>query len=93
MESWVQTIGVAPVATAFVGLCIVILFMARHILKQQDARIEDQKACLKEVKDLTVATNAALSAASQAMTAAGAGMNSAREAMQTATAVMERSVR
>lgn len=93
MESWVQSIGVAPVASAFVGLCIVILFMARHIIKQQDARIEDQRACLKEIKDLTVATNSALSAASQAMTAAGAGMNSAREAMQTATAVMERTGR
>lgn len=90
MESWVQSIGAAPIATAFVVLCGVILLMARHIIKMQDGRIEDQRACLKEVRDLTVATNSALSAASQAMAAAGAGMNSAREAMQVATAVMQR---
>ncbi len=93
METWVQSIGVAPIATAFFVLCGVIVLMARHIVRQQDARIEDQKTCLKEVRELTVATNAALSSASQGMTAAAAGMNGAREAMQVATAVMERSGR
>lgn len=74
-------------------LCGVIGLMARHIIKMQDSRIEEQRICLKDVRELTLATNAALSSASQAMAAAGAGMNSAREAMQVATAVMERTGR
>ena len=90
METWVQSVGVAPIASLIVALCGVIALMARHIVKQQDQRIEDQKTNAKELRDLTVATNAGLSSAAQGMTAAAAGMNSAREAMQTATAVMER---
>ena len=93
MESWVQSFLTAPVATVLALLCGVIGVMARHIVKQQDARIEDHRACLKESRELIVATNAALSSTSQAMTAAGAGLNSAREAMQVATAVMERASR
>lgn len=93
METWVQSIGTAPIATAFTVAGLVIGLMARHIVKQQDAIVTLQRECLREVKDLTVATNAALSSASQAMTAAGAGMNSAREAMQVATAVMQRTER
>ena len=93
MESWITHIGTAPIATAFVGLCAAIVLMARHIVRQQDQRIEDQKATAKELRDLTVATSAALSSTAQAMTAAGAGMNSAREAMQVATAIMERTSR
>ena len=90
METWVQSVGVDPIASLIVALCGVIALMARHIVKQQDQRIEDQKTNAKELRDLTVATNAGLSSAAQGMTAAAAGMNSAREAMQTATAVMER---
>lgn len=93
LETWVQSIGVYPIATLIVALCGVIIVQARHIVRQQDLRIEDQKAAFKEVKDLAVATNTALSSASQAMTANGAGMSSAREAMQVATAVMERACR
>lgn len=90
MEGWVQSIGVAPIASLIVVLCTAIVLLARHIVKQQDQRIEDQKAHAKELRDLTVATNAGLSSAAQGMSAAAAGMNSAREAMQTTTAVMER---
>ena len=93
MEPWIETIGMAPIATLIVALCGVIVVQARHIVRQQDAMMEVQRDCLKDVKELTVATNSALSSASQAMTAAGAGMNTAREAMQVATAVMERSGR
>lgn len=91
METWVQSIGVAPIASLIVGLCAVIVVMARHIVKQADQRIEDQKANAKDLRDLTVATNAGLSSAAQGMTAASAGMSTAREAMQIATAVMQRS--
>lgn len=90
METWVQSIGAYPIATLIVALCGVIVIQARHIVKQQDLRIEDQKANAKELRDLTVATSAGLSSAAQGMAAAAAGMNSARETMQTATAVMER---
>ena len=90
METWVTSIGAAPIATLIVALCGVIIVQARYIVRQQDQRIEDQKANAKELRDLTVASNAGLSSAAQGMTSAAAGMNSAREAMQTATAVMER---
>lgn len=93
METWVQSIGTAPIATLLFVLCAVILLMARHIIKQQDQRIADQKAAFLEVKELAVATNTALSSASQAMAANGATLTAAREAMQTATALMERSGR
>lgn len=93
LESWVQSIGTAPIATLLAVMGAAILLMARHIVQQQKERIADQKASHQEVKELAVATNAALSSASQAMAAAGAGMNSAREAMQVATAVMERAGR
>lgn len=93
LESWVQSIGTAPIATLVFVLCATIGLMARHIVKQQADRIADQKAAFTEVKELAVATNAALSSASQAMSGAGAAMNSAREAMQVATAVMERAGR
>lgn len=91
METWVATIGTAPIAAAFFVAGAVIVALARHIVKLQDAIVTMQRDCLREVKDLTVATNAALSSASQAMAASGAGMSSAREAMQVATAVMQRS--
>ena len=93
METWVQSIGAAPIATAFFALCCVIAVMARHIVKQQETILTVQRECSKEVKDLTVATNAALSSNSQALTAAAAGMSAARETMQMATAVMERTAR
>lgn len=91
MESWVQSIGLYPIATLLVAMGGVIIFQARYIVKQQDARISDQKEAFKEVREIAVATNAALSSASQAMAANGASLTSAREAMQAATAVMERS--
>lgn len=91
MEAWINSIGVAPIATAFFALCAVVVLLARHIVKLQDAIVTTQRDCLSDVKDLTVATNAALSSASQAMAASAAGMSSAREAMQVATAVMQRS--
>ncbi len=90
METWITSIGVAPVATAFAALCLVIGLMARHIIKQQETILTIQRECLDEVKELTVATNAALSTNSQALTVAGVGMNSAREAMQLAAAIFER---
>ena len=93
METWVQSFGAAPIATIFFVLCSTVALMARHIVKQQDARIEDHRNYLRESREMAEATNAALSSASQAMTAAGAGMASAREAMQIATAVMQRSER
>lgn len=91
METWVTTIGTAPIAVLVFVLGSVIVLMARHIVKLQDTIVTMQGECLRDVKDLTVATNAALSSASQAMSAAAAGMSTAREAMQVATAVMQRS--
>lgn len=93
METWVQSIGAAPIATAFFILCATVAFLARHIIAQQEARIEDHRNYLRESREMAAATNSALSSASQAMAAAGAGMASAREAMQIATAVMQRSER
>lgn len=93
METWVQSIGAAPIATLIVVLCGVIVWLARLIVRQQDERLADQKAAFADLKEVTVAANTALSSASQAMTANGAILASAREAMQVATAVMERAGR
>lgn len=93
MESWVQTIGAAPIATGFFAMGCVILLMARHILKQQEMIVSLQRECFAEVTKLTIATSAALSSNGQAMTAVGAGMASAQRAMEVATAVIERTGR
>lgn len=90
MENWVTSIGTAPIATAFFVLGAVCALLGRHVLKQQEAILTIQRDCSREVRELTVATNAALSSTSQALTAAAASMNSARETMQVTTAVMER---
>lgn len=97
MESWVSHIGTAPIATLIFVMGGIIVFLWRHQAAQQQTIIDlqrehatAQRESFREVKDLTVATNAALSSTSQGLTAAAASMNSARETMQVTTAVMER---
>lgn len=89
----IEILGGGLESIVIVGLAIYSMLMTRRSFEVQDARIEDQKSSSKEMRELTTATNSALTSASQAMSSAVAGMTSAREAMQAATAVMERSAK
>lgn len=101
MESWVSSIGTAPIATLIFVMGAVIVFLWRHNVSERKTDQEtiqrlqrehqaELREMYRETRDLTVATNAALSSTSQGLTAAAASMNSARETMQVTTAVMER---
>ncbi len=90
MESWVQSIGTAPIASLVVVLCGVIVLMARHIVQQHERRIEDQRLHTKELRELIEMVSPAVSSAAAGMTSAAAAMTAAREAMQITTGVVER---